>query len=268
MNILITFFSQTENTLKVAKAMERGFYKSGASVKCLPINEVKSSDVLSYDLIGFGSPTFESHAPTPIKTFIKSLSQLEGKKTFLFATGGGAGGNVLSDMKRLLKRKKTEIVDSFYTLGEVYHPAPALTGASHGRPNKDDLAYAEEFAVSVLGQVRGSRTESYSGLKPKKGFYNVIGAVASWDKFVQLVQPKPKLNSKKCKKCKKCIKECPMNDIQVDDYPVVGNRCVRCYRCMNICSQRAFSVNWWYGNPVAFMLWNQRFLSWFGEYKN
>lgn len=267
MKILILYFSQTGNTQKVAETISSSLNEQGHTIHLSNINNYDPKDLNDIDIIGIGSPTFECHAPTPIKIFLKALPSLYGIKSFVFATSGGAAGNVLTDLSRLLKHHGSDVIASFLTTSEVFHPAPCLKNKSPNRPNSKDLKQAQDFALKLNKSFNLESEKKHYGLKPKKGFYNLIGAIASSDKFIQLVQPKPKINTKKCKLCKRCIKECPMSDISIQKFPKVGKKCIRCYRCLNICKVNAFSVNWWYGNPIAFLFWNETFMKLFGEYQ-
>jgi flavodoxin/NAD-dependent dihydropyrimidine dehydrogenase PreA subunit len=266
MKVTIFYFSQTGNTRKVACAMNEEFKKAGCNTTCLSINEVKPEHFINNDIIGIGTPTFESHAPTPIKDFIKSLPMLSGQRFFVFATCGGASGNVLSDLTKLLKRKGSEIIDNFLAIGEIHHPAPCIVGKSQDRPNEEDLNSARRFAFTISQRISSTSEMQYNGLKPKKRFYNLVGKIASSEKLIRLLEPRPKLDQNKCKQCENCVHECPMDNIAMNPGPVINNKCIRCYRCVNICKNKAYSVNWWLGNLVVFLLWNKFFMHWFGEY--
>ncbi len=266
MKISIFYFSQTGNTLKVAEAMAEEFRKESHTVEALSIKDPHALSVIDSDIIGIGVPTFESHAPAPVKEFIKQLPKLTLKPVFLFATGGGASGNVFSDLSRLLKKKGTHIVGTFFTLGEVSHPAPCIQGKAKGHPNREDLLDARDFACSLLKQSNSKSHIIHGGIKPKKGFYNIVGAISSSDTLIRILEPKPKHCRSKCSKCKLCLSHCPMDNIEVKSNLKIGNKCIRCYHCMGVCPNSALSVNWWYGNLVVTALWNRHFMKWFGEY--
>ncbi len=267
MNIIILYFSQTGNTRTIAEAMSAEFQKCGHHAISLPITKGTETNFTKYDLIGFGTPTFESHAPTPMKEFLKSLPNLSGKSTFLFATGGGAFGSVISDMAKIVEKKDASIIDSFLSLGEMYHPAPCIVGKSGGHPNREDRESAKEFVSDINKRLSFPSKVEYNGLKPKKGFYTLVGKIASSEHLIRFLEPKPKLDKAKCKQCKKCLKGCPMGNIEMKLYPKIGKECIRCYRCLTSCSSEAYSVNWFLGNMVVFSLWNRHFMKLFGEYK-
>lgn len=266
MKIAIVYFSQTGNTRKIAETLAREFEICGHETTCASITKVKMECILESDLIGVGSPTFESHAPRPIKDFITSLPTLLGKRAFAFATCGGASGTVLSDLAKLLKAKNAEVLSGFLALGEVHHPAPCIIGKSKDHPNETDFDHAKRFALAISHRV-GSHSEiEYHGLKAKTKFYSLVGRITSSGTLIRLLEPEPKLDSSKCRKCQRCVRECPIGNITMNPYPVLGDQCIRCYRCLNVCKTQSYSANWWLGNAVVFALWNEHFMRWLGEY--
>lgn len=266
MKATIIYFSQTGNTRKIAEAMAEEFEAAGYDTICSSIKNIHHEQLTNSDIFGLGTPTFESHAPTNIKNFIKALPMLTGKYAFVFATCGGASGNVLHDLEKLLKQKGSEVVDGFLAFGEVHHPAPCIVGKSHGRPNEEDLSNAKRFAHTLIQRKNSTLAIQYDGLKPRKGFYNLVGLLSSSEKLIRLLEPKPKLDPGKCRQCQRCAHECPMDNITMTPNPTLGSKCIRCYRCVTICENTSFSVNWLFGNIVVLTLWNTYFMHWFGEY--
>jgi len=68
MNIAIVYFSQTGQTRKVAEALATGLRKKKHTVRVSAIQKVDPEDIKKCDLLGVGSPCFESQAPSAVKT--------------------------------------------------------------------------------------------------------------------------------------------------------------------------------------------------------
>ncbi len=271
MDINMICFSQTGNTRKVAKSMVGAFEQEGHIVQSLSMNKAKPEELMKGDLFGIGTPTHESHAPTPVKEFLESLPALDNRRAFVFATGGGAPGNVMYDLTKLLRKKGADVAGGFWTRGEIHHPAPCIIGKSPGRPNEEDLEKAKRFAISIAEHVSNGRPGTLPSSRPDaitqgKGLYNLVGAVTSSNKLLRLLVPEPKLDQSKCDECRFCVIECPMNNITMRPYPVIGDNCMRCYRCLTGCHTKAFNANWWFGNLVVLSFWNEPFMRRFGEY--
>ena len=45
----------------------------------------------------------------------------------------------------------------------------------------------------------------------------------------------------KCIKCELCVKLCPIDNIGMDEYPVIGGRCLLCMRCVSFCPSGAIA---------------------------
>jgi flavodoxin/NAD-dependent dihydropyrimidine dehydrogenase PreA subunit len=269
MNVTMVYLSQSGNTRKVAEAMAEAFRGSGHGVRTVPLKKATPQDAAKGDLLGVGTPCFSSQAPTPVKQFLRALPALNGQPAFVFATSGAAPGRVLYDLSRLLRDRGAEVVGGFLTRGELHHPAPCLVGRMPNRPDEEDLARARHFATAVAehvttgqsGPVAESRPDTF---KLGKGFYE-LAAVLSTDGFLRLALPEPKLDPTPCNQCGWCVQECPMGNIVLEPYPVLGNQCIRCYHCLTGCPQEAFSADWRIGNLVTWSVYNTAFERWFGD---
>jgi ferredoxin/flavodoxin len=271
MNVTIINFSLTGNTLKVAETMAEAFREAGHVARTVSLEKATPQDATTCDLLGVGTPCFASQAPTPVKAFLRTLPPLDKQRAFVFATSSGAPGRVLYDLTRLLRSKEADVVGGFLTRGELHHPAPCLIGRMPYRPNVEDLAHAQRFASAVAQHVSAGRlgpvTESYSAtFRPNGVFYNIV-ALLSTDGLLRFVMPEPKPDSARCNQCQWCVQECPMHNITLQPYPVLGNQCIRCYRCLTGCPQKAFDVDWRLGNLAVLSFYNTTFERWFGDLK-
>ncbi len=269
MDITLVYFSQTGNTRKVAGAMADAFGDLGHSVRTVSLKKATPEDAINSDLFGVGCPCFTGQAPTPIKDFLRALPQMNSRRAFVFATSGGAPGKVLYDLTRLLRHKGADVVGGILIRGECFHPSPCFIGRYPGRPNADDLDRAQRFAIAtaehVASDIPGPVSESRpDALKQGWGLYDFEGMFVL-DPLIRLVLPKPKLDLSKCDKCKWCAYECPVDNVNMNPYPTLGGSCIRCYRCLTGCPQKAFRAGWFLGNLVLFSLHNTVFERLFGD---
>ena len=223
MNVTMVYFSQTGNTRKVAEAMAVAFRESGHDTRTVSLQKATPEDAATSDILGVGSPCFTGQAPTPIKEYLSALPPLDNRRAFVFATSGGAPGKVLYDMTRLLRRKGADVIGGTLIRGECFHPSPCIIGRYPGRPNAEDLAKAQRFAIAAAEYVSGAGTgplpESHNDvLKQGWGLYDFEGMLIP-DPLLRLVLPKPKLDRTRCDNCQWCVYECPMGNIAIKDYP-------------------------------------------------
>lgn len=271
MDIRMIYFSQSGNTRKVAEAMGDAFRDLSHRTEIIPLEKADPDQAPQVDLLAVGAPCFSSQAPTPVKEFLRALPSLENRLAFVFATSGGAPGRVLYDMTRLLREKKAEVVGGFLARGECFHPAPCILGRFPGRPDAEDLRKAHRFATTLAGHISSGRKgilpESRTdAVKPGHGFYD-LAAWMSKDPLLRFLTPKPGLDAERCNQCQICERECPMGNIVMQPIPVLGDNCIRCYRCQIACPQRAFGSNWLFGNAVIWFFYNVHFERWFGDVK-
>lgn len=271
MNIMLVYFSQTGNTLKVTEAMADAFGQAGHSVEVVPLKKASPQNVTSADFFGIAAPCFHSHAPTPVKKFLSSLPLLSSQQSFVVATSGGGPGRVLYDMTYLLRNRRVFVAGGFLARGEVHHPAKCIDGRFPGCPNDKDLDEAAQFATAIAehisagysGTLAGSRKDA---LKAGRGFYDIMG-LTSPDSLMRLFLPEPKLDPSQCNQCQLCAVECPVDNITLQPYPALANQCIRCYRCYMICPQKAFKMNFGLANLVVKSIYNVTFERWFGDIK-
>jgi ferredoxin len=172
-------------------------------------------------------------------------------------------------MTALLRGKGAEVLGGFLARGQVHHPAPHMMGQFRGHPDEEDLNRARHFAIDMFehvsddpqGPLPGSRPDA---LKRGLGFYDTLGSTLT-DRRLRRMMPEPEPDPSKCDQCNWCVEECPMDNITLKSYPIFGERCIRCYHCLNGCPQGAFKVNWRYSDPLLRILYHPTFMGWFGD---
>ena len=158
MKILVTYFTQTGNTEKVAQAM---YGVIGAHKEILPVDKVK--DPSGYDIIICGFPVHAHSVPLPVEHFIKQIPS--GKKIALFATHGSLRGGELATtaIEHAASLASTlKVLGTFSCRGKVdpkiietlikkpEHRAWAETAKSAAvHPDESDLEDARHFAKRV-----------------------------------------------------------------------------------------------------------------------
>jgi flavodoxin len=158
MKVLVTYFSQTGNTEKVARAIYEAI---GATKEILPVDEVK--DPTGYDIIFCGFPVHAHSVPLSIENFIKMIPP--GKKIALFTTHGSLRGGELATTSiehAVSLASKLKVLGTFGCRGKVdpkvieallqkpEHRVWAETAKSAAiHPDESDLEDARHFAKKV-----------------------------------------------------------------------------------------------------------------------
>ncbi|MHA1217154.1 MAG: flavodoxin family protein [Candidatus Heimdallarchaeaceae archaeon] len=115
MPTLITYFSHSGNTKKVAEMILEKARKASIDVVCKDVSNVTDSDIEAADKVIIGTPVhglilFGQHAAKPARDFVKSLPEnLQQKKFILFATYLFFPSNALSGIERTIQEKQGDV---------------------------------------------------------------------------------------------------------------------------------------------------------------
>jgi len=94
--VLITYFSATGNTEKMARLVADGAEKAGGQVTTQPVAELNAGQLLDYDAIIVGSPTYYGAPAAEVRRLfdesVRYHGQLEGKIGAAFASSANIGG--------------------------------------------------------------------------------------------------------------------------------------------------------------------------------
>lgn len=166
-NSLILYFSQTQNTEKIAFAIKQGLEKNGLNVTIKKINETTEIDILKYDLVCFGSPVHHSLPPSPVLNFITKYKRhaldkkkvtlpsqkIPNKYALIFITYSGPHCGITEALPvgkyicQFFEHLNYNILDEWYEIGEFHGwedgSKKGVMGDTRGRPNDDDLALVE-----------------------------------------------------------------------------------------------------------------------------
>ena len=159
MKILVTYFTKSGNTEKVAQAIYQAI---GAKKEIVPLKEVKNP--ADYDIIFFGFPVHAHSVPVSAQNFIKSIPA--GKKLAFFVTHGSLRGGELAVTAiehAISLASKLKLLGTFGCRGKVdpklieallkqpEHRACAETAKSAvSHPDESDLEDARHFAKKIL----------------------------------------------------------------------------------------------------------------------
>lgn len=94
--ILVIYYSQSGNTKKMAGSVGEGIEKEGVEVVVKDVKDVKADELLKYDGIIIGSPTYYGTMSAEIKKLfddsVKFHGKLDGKIGAAFSSSANIGG--------------------------------------------------------------------------------------------------------------------------------------------------------------------------------
>ena len=171
MKVLVTYFSQTGNTGKIAKGIwEEASQANEADLKKL--EDVEAAGFAGYDFIFIGSPLHSANLAAQVKEFLTDIQAGSGQKMAGFITHF-APAYPDQDMEGFTGPIKTACNEKGIEYKGCFDCQGALTESLHGpvqkklnlsdeqwkgmvnqmtgHPNDEDVANAKAFASEVLG---------------------------------------------------------------------------------------------------------------------
>ena len=93
---IVIYYSRSGNTKEMAELIAAGMNEAGLATDCKSVEKVKADDLLGYDAIIVGSPTYYGHMAGQIKELfdqtVKFHGRLDGKVGGAFSSSANIGG--------------------------------------------------------------------------------------------------------------------------------------------------------------------------------
>lgn len=93
---IVFYFSKSGHTKEMAEIIAKSMNEAGLSTDCTSVEQVKVDDLLNYDAIVIGSPTYYGHMAAPIKRLfdetVRFHGRLDGKVGAAFSSAANIGG--------------------------------------------------------------------------------------------------------------------------------------------------------------------------------
>ena len=157
MKTIVIYYSRGGTTKKMAECIGQHIKKEGVSVDVVSVEEIKAKQLLDYDGIIIGSPTYYGTLAAQVKELIDESvafhGKLDGKVGAAFSSAANiAGGNettVLSILEAML-------IHGMVVQGDFQgdHYGPVAIGKVDDRCEDNCVRYAKRF-VELLKKIRG-----------------------------------------------------------------------------------------------------------------
>ena len=104
---IVIYYSRSGNTKQMAESIAKSMNDNGVETDCLIVDNVKVDDLLKYDAIVVGSPTYYGSMASQIKQLIDESvvkhGQLDGKVGAAFSSSANIGGGNESTIMGILQ---------------------------------------------------------------------------------------------------------------------------------------------------------------------
>jgi NAD(P)H dehydrogenase (quinone) len=93
---IVIYYSRSGNTKEMAQIIAESMNEAGLKTDCKPVDKVKAKELLGYDAIAIGSPTYYGGMAGPIKELFDETvafhGGLDGKVGAAFSSAANIGG--------------------------------------------------------------------------------------------------------------------------------------------------------------------------------
>lgn len=177
LNVLITYWSTTKNTEKVAFAIKEALIREGLEPVIKKINEASDEELFDYDLVFLGTPSHMWQPPAPVQKYIKEKMEyfrnhgdiklcapkIPGKKAVVFVTYSGPHTGIDEAIpvgkycNQFFEHLGFELVGEWYIVGEFHGSEENSTkgrlGDIRGRPNQQDLDEVKNKVSTLIKSI-------------------------------------------------------------------------------------------------------------------
>ena len=93
---IVVYYSRTGNTKEMAEIIAKAMNEADLATECKSVDKVKAEDLLGYDAVVVGSPTYYGQMAGPVKALLDDTvsfhGQLDGKVGAAFSSSANVGG--------------------------------------------------------------------------------------------------------------------------------------------------------------------------------
>ena len=171
---LLLYWSATGNTEKVAGTIRRSLEATGIEPVVKKVEEADSEEILQYDLVFLGCPSYSFLPPPPVLKWVERKMKLHkqrgdikltapvipGKTAVIFCTFSGPHTGINEALPvgeylgQFFEHIGFSVAGKWYTVGEAHGneemSIKGRMGDIRGRPNAQDLAEIEEKVAALL----------------------------------------------------------------------------------------------------------------------
>jgi len=241
MKVLIIYYSQSGNTLSIAKAIAEGMRAAGAEVTGCRFKNATYEMMEEYDLIGFGSPVWKADTPN-MHHFIEKMPNQNGKHCFVFNTHGTLPHLYFPIVLPNLKNHGMIPIGYKDWYGDVNMPGMPKPYYTSGHPDEIDFEEAKAFGREMVENSPRIQAGDTSLIYPDPEMNDKVFMQAMICSNMLLSPVNPQGGGfyripEKCQypKCHICMDNCMMGYIDLSKDPQVygnrGDKCDDCHEC-------------------------------------
>lgn len=256
---LITF-SPTHTSRQVGEAIIRGTGCTEVVVTDLTLCDAGKLEVRQDVLTVIAVPVYGGHVPPLALERMKQVRADHSPAVIVVVYGNRAYEKALTELDAFASGLGFKVIAGGTFIGEhsysnAEHPVAA------GRPDADDLQFAEQFGQKVRAKVvSATGVDTLYGVdvsriqRPSQPFFPLLRFFRKVIKLRKSGIPLPRtpeVDAERCTHCGRCVAHCPTGAIlKGKECDTVAEKCIKCCACVKECPQHARS----YDTPFAALL--------------
>ena len=233
------YLSGSGNTKHIVTLLLNELGNTGISA---PVESADAERALEGEEIIIAYPTMFSNIPYLIRDFINShKDSWQGKKIFLITTMGLFAGDGTGCAARLLQKYGAEITGGL----QIVMPDSIGDCKALKKSKEQNKAVIEKADKRVTEAAKRIREGNYpkEGLSFAAHLAGLFGQRLWFYNKTTGYTDKVKIDPAKCIGCGICAKNCPTQNIKIEDgKAVASSKCTMCYRCINHCPKQAMTL--------------------------
>ncbi|PWJ71014.1 4Fe-4S binding protein [Ruminococcaceae bacterium R-25] len=214
----------------------------GSTGICAPIESEDAMKALEGDEIILAYPTMFSNIPYLVRDFINSHETIwKSKKIFLITTMGLFAGDGTGCAARLLKKYGAEITGGL----QIVMPDSIGDCKALKKTKEQNKAIIEKANKRIIEAAKQMKAGNYpkEGLSFAAHLAGLFGQRLWFYNKTTGYTDKLKIDPDKCIGCGICAKNCPTQNIKIENgKAVASSKCTMCYRCIDHCPKQAMTL--------------------------
>lgn len=249
MKLHLITFSPTGTSRKIAEGIAKGTTIEDCQMKDFTLSMPETSRIMPQDLSIITVPVYGGHvAPTALKR----MDNIRGANSYAIAVvvyGNRHYENALEELCTFLNERDFRVIGAGTFIGEHSYSTPT-TPIALGRPDKNDITFAEHFGQQIWKKITGNTTPHVINAKdielPEQDpdvMMRFKQTVMGWIKQGVQMPGAPKVDETICTNCGTCTNICPTSAISLSNPSVSDeNLCIKCCACVKGCPLGARSL--------------------------
>lgn len=249
MSIYSFSFSPTGTSAKILHGISEGISEALNTDEIftdLTFNSVKDITLSSDDIIIAAAPVYGGKIAPIVKQRLNGIAGNNAKCIVVAVYGNRAFENAAVDFATFMQDCGFMVCGTAAFVGEHSY-STADTPIAAGRPDRQDMAYAQTFAKEIASKIRNGELSEVnpSSLTDEP---SPAEALANFRSFVIGYQQQqarnpisylPEVDSSLCDDCGSCYEACPTGAITPELHDADPAKCIKCCACVKNCPQGA-----------------------------